>query len=385
MPPTGIERDHPRTDPALEPGCMAFRPTALRLPMALLVAGVLAACGAPAASSTSPTTAVRSTAPSASAEADEPSASPSSSAGAAVFTAEFDLGGGPDLPTAAFESMWILAADGPLMDGSPPMLHRLDPATGEVIASIELSGRQCQGIGASEDAMWACAEDELVRVDPATNEITARVPIDAPLGVSQLPYGDGTMWAFTTSGVGPDTVIRVDPSSATVVAEIPLGVVAGTMAYGHDALWVTSPTQDVLLRIDPATNTVERWAEEIEGAGLVRVGADGVWVSLHGEHAADPIEPSDPTLVKVDPATGDVVVEAATGGSLGVDGGFSVTDDAVWVRAPEPFLAVVDPVTGDVIRTIEQSGGGGDVAVALGSVWLTSHDRGTVWTLDPAP
>jgi len=62
-----------------------------------------------------------------------------------------------------------------------------------------------------------------------------------------------------------------------------------------------------------------------------------------------------------------------------------LTDDAVWVRAPEPFLAVVDPATGEVIRTIEQSGGGGDVAVALGSVWLTSHDRGTVWTLDPAP
>ena len=80
--------------------------------------------------------------------------------------------------------MWVLAPDLPLVDDSAtPNLIRIDPATNEVTATIPLPDRLCQGFTASEDAIWACAADALVRIDPATNTITDTVPITGAPGV----------------------------------------------------------------------------------------------------------------------------------------------------------------------------------------------------------
>ena len=103
------------------------------------------------------------------------------------LVASIDIGGGPDMPTEAFGSVWILTVDGELMGGDmPPSMQRIDPTTNEIIASVPLPGRLCQGIGASAEAIWACGPDGLVRIDPATNAVVAEVPFKAPLGVSRI-------------------------------------------------------------------------------------------------------------------------------------------------------------------------------------------------------
>lgn len=311
-----------------------------------------------------------------------PSASADPLAGREV--ARVPLGGGPDMPTEGFGSLWVLAVDGPIMnDGTEPAVHRIDPETNEIVASIPLPGRLCQGIGVSPEAVWVCGPDGLVRIDPATNEVVAEVPLSAALVASRIAYGDGSVWAFATSAVAPDTVVRVDPATNTVTASIPLGHAAGTMAFGFDALWVTAPTDDVVLRIDPAAGAVEEWASGVEGAGCVVVGVDALWVSLLGEHGTS-AGADDPTLVRIDPSDGAITAEVATGGSLEVTGCMAATPEAIWVRATDPFLVRVDPSSAEVVESIDVPRGSGDVAVAFGSVWATS-EHGQVLRLDPEP
>jgi hypothetical protein len=292
--------------------------------------------------------------------------------------------GGPDMPTEAFGSLWVLTVDGPIMgDDVPPSVQRIDPATGQVIASVELAGRLCQGIGASPEAVWACGPDGLVRIDPSTNAIVAQVPFHAPLAVTRIASGAGSVWAFATATVGPDTVVRIDPVTNAIAATIPIGHVAGTMAFGFDALWVTSPADDVLLRVDPATNEVREWSGGIEGAGQVAVGADALWVTLYGEHGAQ--APDDaPTIVRIDPVSGDVTAQVDAGSGLEDSSGIVATDDAVWVRGTDPFLTRIDPGTAEVVDQIQGDHGTGDVTVAFGSVWATS-EHGRVMRLSPEP
>jgi hypothetical protein len=325
------------------------------------------------------------TAPSAPASAPpEPSATASAAAADERMVASIDIGGGPDMPTEAFGSLWILTVDGPIMgDDLPPSVQRIDPATNEIVAAVELPGRLCQGIGASAEALWACGPDGLVRIDPATNAVVAEVPFDAPLGVSRIAYGAGSIWAFATSAVGPDTVLRVDPATNAITASVPLGHVAGTMAFGFDALWVTSPTGDVVLRVDPATNSVEPWTTGVEGAGQVAVGADALWVTLYGEHGAQAPEGA-PTIVRIDPASGDVTAEIDAGTGLEDSSGIFATADAIWVRGTDPFLVRIDPATGELVDEIDGEHGTGDVAVAFGSVWATS-EHGLVMRITPEP
>ena len=316
--------------------------------------------------------------------AGEPSASePSASDPLEDRTiASLRLGGGPDMPTEAFGSLWVIAVDGPLMnDGTEPAVHRIDPETNEVVASISLPGRLCQGIGASPEAIWACGPDGLVRIDPNENAIVATVDLPAALVVSRIAYGAGSVWAFATSGVAADTVVRVDPATNAVTATIPLEHAAGTMAFGFDALWVTSPTDDLLLRIDPATDVVEEWATGIEGASWVGIGDDAVWVSLLGEEGRT-AEEGEPTVARIDPATGDVVASIATGGSVEISGGLAPTADGIWVRAPYPFLVRIDPATNEVVDLLDEPPGGGDVTFAFDSLWVTT-ERGELIRMEP--
>lgn len=361
-------------------------------PFAVASCALLVACGA------SEGTAPSADAPRSSAAA--PSATPAASATAAASppaaasteaepdlleewsVATLELGGGPDMPTEAFGSLWVLAVDGPLMnDGTEPAVHRIDPATNEVIASVPLPGRLCQGIGASADAMWACGPDGLVRIDPATNTVVATVELDAALAVTRIAYGAGSVWAFATATVGPDLVARVDPATNAVTATIELGHTAGTLAFGFDALWVSSPIDDLLLRIDPATNAVETWTEGLETPGVVAIGEGAIWVSLFAEHGFQ-AAPDRPAVARIDPATGDVLASVVTGGSLGDEGGIAVAPDAIWVRAPEPWLVRIDPATNEVVDVIDTVSGPGDVTVAFGSVWVTT-ERGNLIRLEP--
>lgn len=299
-------------------------------------------------------------------------------------TASISLGGGPDMPTEGFGSLWVIAVDGPLMnDGTEPAAHRIDPATNEVVASIPLPGRLCQGIGVSPEAVWACGPNGLLRIDPETNEVVAEIPLSAALVVSRIAHGAGSVWAFATSAVAPDTVVRVDPATNSVVSTIPLGHAALTMAFGFDALWVTAPIDDLLLRIDPATNTVEEWASNVEGAGVLAIGEEALWISLLGEHGSS-AGPDDPTVVRIDPVDGRVTASVATGGSVEVSGGLTASSDAIWVRAADPFLVRIDPGSGEVLESIDVPRGSGDVTVAFGSVWVTS-EHGDVIRLDPGP
>ena len=360
--------------------------------LALVAALIFAACaptqdpgssGDPGLTTASP---VASAAPSddpsqPAAPTDEPSASEDPLAGREI--ANLPLGGGPDMPTEGFGSLWVLAVDGPIMnDGTEPAVHRIDPETNEIVATVELPGRLCQGIGVSPEAVWACGPDGLLRIDPETNEVVAEVPLEAALVVSRLAYGAGSVWAFATSAVAPDTVVRIDPATNAITATIPLGHPAGTMAFGLDALWVTSPTDDVVLRIDPAANAIEPWSTGVEGAGQVAVGEDAVWVSLYGEHGAQAPEGA-PTIVRIDAASGEVTAEVDAGTALEDSNGIVATADGIWVRGTDPFLVRIDPVTAEIVDQIPGDNGTGDVTVAFGSVWATS-EHGAVIRIDPA-
>jgi sugar lactone lactonase YvrE len=284
--------------------------------------------------------------------------------------AKWSISGGPDLLTEAFGSIWLFAPDQEVLT-----VHRIDPE-GNDVASVELPGIRCQQFGVSPEGVWACVGGALVRIDPTTNQVAERIEARLASTFARLAYGAGSLWALSTSAVEPDIVLRVDPTDGSTTS-IPLGHVAGGMAFGGGALWVTSPAEDLLLRIDPVTESVERWVTGLEGASWVAPAAGALWVGLHGQPDAE-VAAGDATLARVDPDTRSVIAEIATGGRTG---GLSASADGIWVRAADPFLARIDPATNEVVDTIAAHKGTGDVAVAFGSVWASSYEFNSVWRI----
>jgi streptogramin lyase len=178
-------------------------------------------------------------------------------------------------------------------------------------------------------------------------------------------------------------VYRIDPVANAVVATIQVGgPLIGVVAKGEGYVWVTRPSDGAgeLVRIDPATNTVV--GEPIEvGPGPVSVvsALGALWVT----------NTSPPSVVRVDPASGEVRRVGSVTGDLAVAYG------SLWAASDDQVLRA-DSETGEQIDTFSIPRAA-HVATSEGQVWVLAMPesssptlfypiKGTaaLWQIDPA-
>jgi hypothetical protein len=161
------------------------------------------------------------------------------------------------------------------------------------VATIGIrGGAQLWDVAVSSQSVWVGnALGQLWRIDPGGNQVTAMVRATEteganPPGIGHLAAGAGAIWAG-----GDGRLLRLNPRSGHLAARIPW--VAGShdaqAAVGAGSVWFASG--DRLARVDPATNRLVATGAipELDSAGIA-VGADAVWV-LSGDR-----------LVRIDPA-----------------------------------------------------------------------------------
>ena len=297
--------------------------------------------------------------------------------------AEVAVEGSPDSPLSAFDSIWVLAPDLPLVDDSAtPNLIRIDPATNEVAATIPLPDRLCQGFTASDDAIWACAADALVRIDPATNTITDTVPITGGQAFYRPAAGGGYLWFLGSGDFVADTVIALDTDAKTTRTFQQSGTVGG-LVYAFDALWLTIPGDGAVARFDPVTEETEVVTTDLPNPTGIVAGPDSLWVSLHGAND-DSASAGDTQLVRIDPESGEVTAEFAIGGSPQTGVETWAGDEAVYVRSTTPWMVHIDPATNDIVETITSDEAiQGPLTVAFDSIWTVNLEHDNVFRLKP--
>ena len=264
-------------------------------------------------------------------------------------------------------------------DQQTTLLKRVDPQTGEVVAEIPLKheGAVFTRVAFGAGSVWVSSGlyetgpapkrgpgDVVIKIDPRTNRVVDRIPVDPPTG---LAFGHGSVWA-TSASYG--TVSRIDPQSGKVVAKIKVGRGVGDIATDESsgAVWVANEQggwlRKRLTRVDPETNRVAEMSSRADGG--VAVGEGAVWVS------------SEDKLLKVDPETNEVAAMGSVGAyysQLVVYGG------GVWAmggQAEGYRLVRVDPSTMHIVASedigpIPKIGDGG-LAAGGGYVWFSSGE-----------
>jgi len=268
-------------------------------------------------------------------------------------------------------------------------VHRVDPETGEIIATIAIdpapgstaktdpapSGTATGGgsILADDDAVWVLDTDGFAwRIDPATDDIAARVDIPglgADLGLARR---DGFVWMYSEMGwmrideatntvsgpyntpivfnfltgaaASPDAVwlggtagaVRVNPDTGavdTVVEVDPHGAGGSPVGVASDLVWGISP--DGVWAIDPTTNEAVHWLDNPDDVDTLRADSsaitdDALWV-VAGPSDRGASQPElRQQLVRFDLATGDVTVHDLMNAEFGFIMGLTVSDGAVW-------------------------------------------------------
>jgi DNA-binding beta-propeller fold protein YncE len=166
--------------------------------------------------------------------------------------------------TFAFGSAWTTA----FTQGE---LERIDPAQNRVVNRWKLE-KAIGAVGAF-GSVWATGSDGVIRVDPTSHELLARIPIQGGAGWTAAS-GDA-VWVTTTTGIA-----RIDPQSNAVVKTIP---VAGAPALGDPdvvdgQVWVPQIRKNSIAIVDPSSNAVARTIKAGVGPFVVTTIRGDAWV-----------------------------------------------------------------------------------------------------------
>ena len=128
-------------------------------------------------------------------------------------------------------------------------LLRIDPATDQIVAKIPLRGLTTQNTS-SENSLWLGHGKELLRIDTHTNQVIARLDFVETVGSWSLVVGD-TVWVVVGPGNGPPAchdiqrafLVRIDSKTNTVVGKIGLDC-PGEIFQIENTIWVYSGLND---------------------------------------------------------------------------------------------------------------------------------------------
>lgn len=258
---------------------------------------------------------------------------------------------GPEAIVYGESALWVTvtAYDSAGTASLAGSLMRVDPATGQVIATIPV-GRGPGAIVTSPGAVWVANYEDgtVTKIDPATNAVAGSITLSP--GLIGLAYGEGALWVTNEL---KDTVLRIDPATNAVTATILTVRGPEGIAVGGKSVWVanwgtTGQPDGMLSRIDPVTNAVVRTIPIGTNPGYVAYGGGYVWVGLYMSSVLVQVDPVSNT-VKAKVTTGPPVL-AADGTTVGLRG-IAATDGSVWAVQPiVPAGAGADVPPGKVVR-----------------------------------
>ena len=268
-------------------------------------------------------------------------------------------------------------------------LMRIDPKSNAIAARITVKPRKscdpmgpCGGIAVGSGAVWVAllTDNVVVRVDPKTKRVKARIAVGSqPDGVAASA---GAIWVANKGG---PTVSRIDPKTNKVVATIHVGP-AGTEEHmavtgGGGAVWVALEKPGAVVRIDPRTNKVVKtiklsWLRSGQPCGYLAADAHAVWAA--GGHCA--ASSGFGTVTKIDPRTNKVgKVMTAFKAPIGV----ALGSGSLWVADLDAkSVDRVNTSTGRVDARLHVGGQPIRLGHGFGSIWVRD-DGGKVLRLQP--
>jgi streptogramin lyase len=314
--------------------------------------------------------------------ASEPVPTPSgpTSTPTAVVADRIDVGGGATSVAYGAGSIWVSIS--PANSGDRAVV-RIDPQTGEILATIPTPVVPSWTIGGggllvAQGSVWVAGVDAsskeiqggVVRIDPTTNGVADRITFKEGR-VADVAVDASGIWALISGNPGKPEVLRIDPASNQIVASIPLegGYGRHIFAIGGSvfAALAQPPGGDfdggTLVRIDPSSNGVAS-TFDLRTYPSVASGDGSIWAITHRG------------LVQIDLTTGQPIGEPArvpcTGDALAVGAGgvwcFGADRDRALGRF-NPQTTLVDVA----MKPNERTGG-----IALGT------SPGSVWVVDGA-
>jgi streptogramin lyase len=280
--------------------------------------------------------------------------------------AKIHTGGDPDWLAVGFGSIWVSV---PKNDE----IVRIDPVTNSIQARIKVPGEPCYGIGIGKTHVWvlACKGQTLLRIRPWDNQVdrTSAVHI-APHGEGAIAVAQNSVWFVGNENGHSAELVRVTSSTSKMAA---VGADSAVVNAAFGSIWVTSSGEGKVYRVDPQSLTVTAKITVPAGPRFTTAGGGSVWV----------LSQSEGLVSRIDPVQ-NKVVSTIKAGVPGAGGDIAYGGDRLWVAAAGTPLTRIDPQSNQVLEQYGNYKGADAVRFGFGSVWVSDHGKGDVWRIDPS-
>ncbi len=294
----------------------------------------------------------------------------------AVVTAE-EVGG--ERIQTTHDADWVIVSGGVAwVTGLEEGLGRFDATTGKPLPGVKVKQGPCGALDEGFGAVWTltCATPGVAKLDPS-GDVAGWVGLSnlaTNEGETSLGIDEGAVWVLTD---GDDcfscSVTKVDPGAMQVLESYPIPAGATAVRAGLGGVWVVYYDDDAVVHVDPESGEVVTAIATGQGPRFFDVGEGGVWV----------MNQVDGSVSHIDPATDSVVATIAVDDTI-EGGDLTVGDGLVWLRATDELVAAIDPVTDEVIARIGEPLGSGSASADGGQLWVSAHDRATLYRIPTA-
>jgi len=276
--------------------------------------------------------------------------------------ATLKLGGTADWVLITENSVWVATT-------KPNSLVRIDPATNKVSARVPLWEEACSGLAEGFGSIWipVCGKKAaLVRVDIGTNTIVATLPIPPSGPEGGIAASADSVWLVTDKA---GTLDRIDPNTNRPRQKISIPPGSYNPLFSDGIIWITGVDSNVLVPVDAATGAVLPSIPVGPKPRFLTAGGGSIWTLNQG----------DGTVSRVDASTKKVTATIAAG-IPGAGGDIAYGASSVWASVFDIPLTRLDSSTNKVLR--QWTGQGGDsLRFGFSSIWLTDYRRGLLWRI----
>jgi streptogramin lyase len=275
-----------------------------------------------------------------------------------VPIATFRVGKTADWVAISGDAVWV-ASTGPFA------VHRIDPKTNRLLASVTLPGEPCAGLALGFGSLWVpmcTAKPSLARIDVAANRVAAVFPIGPAAAEGGIASGAGSIWLMIDKA---GTLAAIDPKTGALQRVVKLPAGSYNPYFSDGDIWVTRQEGAELTRVDASQGSVRGTVRTGPNPRFLTAAAGAIWTLNQG----------DGTLTRINAdslrATTIALDTPGHGGDIAFGGGM------VWTTMPNMPLSAIDARTA-TLRCRWRGPGGDSLGLGHGAIWLTDYHKGTL-------
>jgi glutamine cyclotransferase len=151
-------------------------------------------------------------------------------------------------------------------------LNALDPASGEVVRSLDVAAHA--GTAFDGRHLFQVAEDRILKIDPATGAVLSSIPAPGQGGDSGLAWAEGSLWVGQYRS---RQIHQVDPDTGAILRSIQSDRFVTGVSWVDGELWhgTWEGEQSEVRRISPDSGKVLERIGMPDGAGVSGLESDG--------------------------------------------------------------------------------------------------------------